>query len=806
MMRAIALVPLIAAIGLFAGANQSSAVAPAVSAVLVGDVNCDSQFTAADALTYLTVISGSQEPTSCFDLAGDFTCDDNEDEADLIEALYRLSGLQRASCGGGPPNTLDLLGTAVINGDITQETADLYGVFAAFNDPRLPGEYAGKDPPELEPLVDLTLIASQLGTYSPDIRALLEPFLIPPMHAGSWWDLKHGGSASAHPAEAGPILSEEWSSIDTDVANVKLWFVVGDIDGQQLATSVKQEIDSHIWPQLTALMGRTPLPDQGSTTSGRGGDDRIDIGISNDLDVFTTLGLAPNWCESTPATIFADPGLAADLGVPFDIAIAHELMHTILFSYPLAEQAGGDGGCADAGYAWAQEATATWTEDFLYPEVNTEHTGIRGGANVQTFMDTLSRSLDYDGDSFRGINLGRPYGAYLFFSFAARKHGNDVIRQIWENFGGAGAIPAINSALPEGFDKDWPEFAVEIFNTPGFNDFLQSDHVDQKPDYQFGTYHDRDRILVPTPYSSDRWEFFEQRDLERISLTAHSWYFDADSVRTVTFHNGWAYNIKDMEEASLGHWFQGEYRDTEEIRGLKVQALIKINDTWHLEDWTDFPGRTFCRDKADERLQEIVIIASNSVPEKDYLIKKPENAEISLYSASDIACWRWEGTITNRYFDDSDGFEEKIVLKDAVVEAVPYYEYTGIINFQYRLVQGSIDWDYNWAPGECVYHGSERGMQVTDLPSFGTYNGVIEGPYHRAADASFNAENDGQVTLTCPDDPPETFDEGVGASFPHDLMPFVLEDGAIIDGSFNLASAPGMVGVEASWHFEAQRE
>lgn len=44
-----------------------------------------------------------------------------------------------------------------------------------------------------------------------------------------------------------------------------------------------------------------------------------------------------------------------------------------------------------------------------------------------------------------------------------------------------------------------------------------------------------------------------------------------------------------------------------------MEALIKIEgQPWTTEDWTRLPDREFCRSKPAERIEELVIIFSNS--------------------------------------------------------------------------------------------------------------------------------------------------------------------------------------------------
>ena len=57
-------------------------------------------------------------------------------------------------------------------------------------------------------------------------------------------------------------------------------------------------MESKIWPALTTLMGREPLPDNGSTGFCAGGSDAVDIALVDAARATTTPTLSQ---ENTPA-------------------------------------------------------------------------------------------------------------------------------------------------------------------------------------------------------------------------------------------------------------------------------------------------------------------------------------------------------------------------------------------------------------------------------------------------------------------------------------------------------------------------
>jgi hypothetical protein len=811
-MKALRLSPTVALpiLILFALQPQTTPASTPASAVSPGDIDCDGSVTVFDALGLLASASGIVEPGACAAANGDLTCDERQDEQDVVEILSLLAELNRLECGG-EPTSLALIGKALVAGDIDEEEAALYSVFAVFDDPRLPGEFSAPTGGSMEPPVDLNLIGSQLESFSEAVQEQLGPYFIPPMHQGSWWDLRYGSAAApsglANPG--GPVLDGAWGFVDAQTAAVKFWYPLADFGLRQLAQDTAQEVDSYVWPQLTALMGRSPLPDGGSVLPGRGGDDRIDIIVSNDMPTFGALGRAPNWCERTSAIIFAPPDEAARLQVPFHIAIAHELMHAFQFSYDLLNLPGGSGGCGVLEYAWWAEASATWIEQFLYPETNTEHTGPRGDRNVKSFIGDLGKPLESGGDAFRGTNLERPYGAYLWAFYMSHEYGDQTIRQAWDNMQTAGALEAMEQVLQPhgGFAMVWPDFVVAVANKEPFDVFRQWDDVDQEPDYNGTTYRDHEEQIDLSSYhfnnGQDGYRSIDWLGDEHLSATFNSYQIVDEDVRSITFYNGYYSNVTE-ETSETGNYYVPLPRPEAETRGLKVEALIKIaGQEWIREDWTYFPVRTFCRDTLADRVEEVIIITSNSVPETDHKIESPEFPFGPKMFVSDIGCWRWEGTISSVVH--GEGWEMTTTVNDVVLQRdeAQSFPFTAPYGVNYIPVSGTMDWSHTGSIGDCAVNGSATGMTLVEQHSLQTIIDIISGPFARAASGSFYPQQTFVTyTMTCPGDPPEQAEWPPGISFPPSAEAFKLDDGSVISGSMHHESS----NTDFTWHFEAQRE
>ena len=89
------------------------------------------------------------------------------------------------------------------------------------------------------------------------------------------------------------------------------------------------------------------------------------------------------------------------------ITAAHEFFHAIQFSYNCFER------------FWLMEATAVWSEDQLYNEINDHY------RYMPTWFENSSRNIDNESNHM--------YGSFIFFQFIDEHLGGpDMIKMIWE--------------------------------------------------------------------------------------------------------------------------------------------------------------------------------------------------------------------------------------------------------------------------------------------------------------------------------------------------------------------------------------
>jgi hypothetical protein len=101
-----------------------------------------------------------------------------------------------------------------------------------------------------------------------------------------------------------------------------------------------------------------------------------------------------------------------------------------------------------------------------------------------------------------------------------------------------------------------------------------------------------------------------------------------------------------QEHPLFGKHYAADLANAELIKGGHVWALVKIKGVWTKEDLTGTTFRPFCRDMTVERIEELVIIISNSEFQDRARILKPPGRLAPLLWESNMGCWQWKGNVT----------------------------------------------------------------------------------------------------------------------------------------------------------------
>ena len=220
-----------------------------------------------------------------------------------------------------------------------------------------------------------------------------------------------------------------------------------------LVFAFQVEVDEIGWP--------APPPD-----GGLGGDDRYDVYLK-DLDwgyigfaiadeYFYTDGDNPNTARTETDAIssymlidnnfeeyvdlyeaYAESNSGVlPVGLPYSLAeaamrisVAHELMHMVQYGYDAYEPD-----------SWIWEATSSWIEGIVYPDLRALMSDMDPAFDAPDLCQ-----LSYGEDE----SAGHWYSEWLFLQLLAERHGDDIVRAIWENTVELNGYAAIESALGE---------------------------------------------------------------------------------------------------------------------------------------------------------------------------------------------------------------------------------------------------------------------------------------------------------------------------------------------------------------------
>ncbi|MGH7467911.1 MAG: hypothetical protein ACRENP_07975, partial [Longimicrobiales bacterium] len=378
-----------------------------------------------------------------------------------IALLTQPSARSGAPQDKSRPTSYQLISDALTAGRITEESAYKYRVFAAFGHPGLPEQYRGIDSLVTEVPRSVFAVGPKLRTFSPQTRAELMPFFLPPSAPGSWVALS---AAPDVPREPMPVpgddpvddtsvtpVSERPSTIwFTKLAAggaVKVWAQLHHRGDSAKAEKIADEITATIWPALTRVLGRPKSDMQYMLNSG-----------GPELDIFLVrpsftpadsarnvqrYGRSAPWrgvtmhtdtttwpCKEAAFFILLNSvnpvGSATSKGLLQDVA--HEITHAITGAKPL------QGACED--YDWMSEATATWAEHKAYPKAQTEH------GPAQGFLADVSLSLD---ERTPGDFNSHAYDSYLFPFYLMLTGKEAAIPAIWQAFATQAQLAGVNA-------------------------------------------------------------------------------------------------------------------------------------------------------------------------------------------------------------------------------------------------------------------------------------------------------------------------------------------------------------------------
>lgn len=501
------------------------------------------------------------------------------------------------------PTSFALIERARGRGEIGEETALIYRVFATFGDARLPWRFRGDNSGVIDSdaVSEATLRFAEL---SPTTRETLVPFLVPPVYAGSWYDLRMNGQIGARlvlsgdgyiaaegPVMTGPVefITERCQEVADDLLipletdHFVVWFPPNDNQFFQRALQISSDLEDRIYPILTDLF-RAPLSDAGlgcNPSDGRHDVYMVYDPIPDYDNVLAMVSLYPGQGCKAAATYMQ----VLDQGTSELAVMAHEFMHMIQRSYNPAFE------CFDR---WWTESTATWAIDYfenIDPDVDSqmEHD------YADNYLETAYHNLIDVGDA----DDIREYGAYLWSLYLSHYTGSyhpQIIAEIYnatEVAANGNLYKVINDRISGGWEMRWPEFAAFNLNLAPKNLYEQWDQLQVR--WQSGT------------------EFGTRSTMTQDEDLYYVWYLARG-------HKSAPYFIGD-----LGIYYE-EFAMGDDVRlvavanpfvgmpFMRLQALIKRpgKDWEGPVDWSGSKWTVVCQDDPAQKLERMILIYSNS--------------------------------------------------------------------------------------------------------------------------------------------------------------------------------------------------
>jgi hypothetical protein len=288
----------------------------------------------------------------------------------------------------------------------------------------------------------------------------------------------------------------------------------------------------------------------------------------------------------------------------------------------------------------------------------------------------------------RGRNADKNgYADYIFFQFLARKYGDSVIKQIYDaTAGGMRSVEAIEAGLGSsgGLKQVWPEFARTLWiDTTGgpLSYWKNEDQYDFGLQFMFTTTESFKSKVPPhlrTIEVDQKGEGKGRFVLLKGALSGGSYKIPARS----SFYEHLKFTDETVHSVLFINPIAGYPADFRQY--IKVYAFTKIGGQWEgPKDWTTEYFKEFCRDKTSERIEEMLLVFSNSdprrpTPEQPFSFDSAYPVQVST---SNVGCWQWEGSASVLYESDTTTqIASAVQLKYEVKTNVPgrlYFETTG---------------------------------------------------------------------------------------------------------------------------------
>lgn len=518
------------------------------------------------------------------------------------------------------PSTQQLIEADLKAGRLSAEKALTYRVFSEFADRRLPARYRGDAGAEADHDA-LREVAAAFATLTPKAKRDLRPFFLPPPARHSWANLPSSTLAPQHrttpentktkakprkrkrkrakastvtaraaqaeteveeefvedPCDADQLVGKQWGSTPAAGGKIRIWWLKDNAKDAAAAPKLAQELGGVAYPKFKAAMGRDLVSDD-KIECFHGSDGALDVYLIPSIAKGRAMSIPSAQtpqnnliCDGTPSFIVAESGS----GPPPRWDLAHELFHSFQFLFPMKED------CRN--YLWFDEGSANWGANLAFPEDDGEH---RHNYLLSWATGWSLNDLDYP--------------SWTFALFLEKTVGTQAIKAIYEEFGRADALPAMDKAIG-GFRKRWKEFAKHAWNRAPVASFTEWDRIPEQP-----TKNNNPMEPVHLHLAGQKQRTaYPKADMSPLARDYHWFTVTDDTLRELRFVNPAA------GDEDFG-----------------VQAIVTVGGQRRVEDWTGKKAVTFCRDTPGQDVTELVLIYSNAKYQEGQSINAEPNLKL----------------------------------------------------------------------------------------------------------------------------------------------------------------------------------
>ncbi len=651
-------------------AAQPEFAAAGGSTLIQGDGDCNGTVAVPDLGVVLRAAADVPAGSGCINQTGNLNCTGGVDIEDVLRLARHLAGVPMSAAGGcaaigselsgGQPTSADLIEAALEKGDIDEGTAAYLKILAAYDDPALPSEYDGFD--EQFPVSYNVAQGSPLyASMSAQEQSQVDPYLLPPIAPGSWFEAQ--GGASVQPQ------SGIFSSISIAVSGtngIKLWTPpsVGAPTRDALGEVLKQVLE-----KAFVTFGQAPLSDLLSPNNG--GDGALDVYVvpGPGTDAIVKWHRPPDTCNETPGYIEISLTAVPDVGagassqpssfIPTSFLsrvvppVSHGIAGIIAGAFkPLS-------GCIlTPNYQWLLEATSALIEHEAYPTLNTEH---KWDEVFESAHETLHEFEE---------------GGHSLWTLLEHFERSDAsaVSSIWSRIG-TSLTGVLAMAGAVNLQEMIPSFSLELWNESPHNFFESAHQI-------LGSV----SSLLAQGTASGESTPVTLDGQEEVELNA--------SIPQVDDFSAQHYHFKISDPAvkslSINNLLGGSQTSV-------MQVLYKIvggSDVWESLSMASQSAKTFCLTNPEQNISEFVVVLTHF----DATETTPAQLDTDpLVQARDDCPWSGNAKVTA-----SLTFQGQEYLITGTATDVVFAEST---DNHFVPTSGTLVWDFFYSSPNCEYTG-----------------------------------------------------------------------------------------------------